>query len=220
MLVNCLKLLYIHDDDNGIRYLLYKEDVSKTRQGGLDHRRIKPKIVRAYENKANPDCCIVTLYLKYLSVRPQGLKNNDFYLRPLAVPCGNVWYSCQPIGKNKLTTIVGDMAEKAGIPGKITNHSLRASSASRMYNNNVDEQLICEVTGHRSNAVRSYKRTSDDKRKEISNTLYGKHVENEEKVEGVGEPISKRRKLEVPVTVEQTPKGLPIYVNVNVNFNK
>ena len=57
--------------ENGLRYLLYKEDVSKTKQGGLDHCKIKPKIVRAYENVSNPECCIVNLYLKYLSVRPK-----------------------------------------------------------------------------------------------------------------------------------------------------
>ena len=41
--------------ENGLRYLLYKEDVSKTRQGGLNHRKVKPKVVHAYENVSNPD---------------------------------------------------------------------------------------------------------------------------------------------------------------------
>ena len=115
--------------------------------------------MHAYEILANPDQCIVHLYLKYLSVRPEGLKNNDFYLWPLAIPRGNVWYACQHIGKNKLTSIVADMAKTAGIEGKFTNHSLYAYCASRMYNSNVNKQLICEVTGDHSNAVRSYKRT-------------------------------------------------------------
>ena len=128
--------------DGGLRYLLYHEDVSKTKQGGLQHRKIKAKEVHAYENLANPERCIVAFYLKYLSVHPPLLKNNDFYLRPLAAPKGNVWYSCRPIGKNKLTTIVSEMAKKAGIEGKITNHSLHASSALRMYNSNIDKQLI------------------------------------------------------------------------------
>ena len=212
----------IHSE-NGVRYLLYKEDVSKTKQGGLKHRKIKPKEVRAYENIANPDRCIVNLYLKYLSVRPD-IVNTDFYLCPLACPCTNVWYSCQPIGKNKLTTIVAEMTKKAGIEGKITNHSLRASSASCLYNCNVDKQLICEVTGHRSNAVRAYKRTSDDQCKNISSILYGQGHTDPLKVEesdgNCGESIAKKRKIEVPITVEEPSKGLPVYINVNVNFSK
>ena len=205
--------------ENGLRFLLYKEDVSKSNQGGLDHRKIKPKIVRAYENVTNPDHCIVNLYLKYLSVRPEGLTTDDFYLRPLARPRGNVWYSSQPIGKNTLTKIVGEMAKKAGIEGKITNHSLRASSASRMYNNNVDEQLICKVTGHRSNAVRSYKRTCDEQHQAISKILYGNEA-NEVKSDVSCEHLAKKPKIDVPVTLENTLKGAPVYVNVNVNFNK
>ncbi|CAC5388535.1 unnamed protein product [Mytilus coruscus] len=45
------------------------------------------------------------------------------------------------------------ICQEAGIGGFRTNHSLRASAATRMYDAGVDEQLICEVTGHRSNAV-------------------------------------------------------------------
>ena len=46
--------------------------------------------------------------------------------------------------------------------GFYTNHSLRATCATRLYENNVDEQLIMEQTGNNSNAVRKYKRTNDD----------------------------------------------------------
>ncbi|KAL5006842.1 hypothetical protein ScPMuIL_015648 [Solemya velum] len=45
--------------------------------------------------------------------------------------------------------------------GYFTNHSLRASCASRLFENGVDEQLVMERTGHRSLAVRRYKRTSN-----------------------------------------------------------
>ena len=71
--------------------------------------------------------------------------------------------------------------------GKFTNHSLRATSASRMYQSNVPEQVIKEVTGHRSDCVRIYKRTSDDIRENTSNKIGGDQkceiVKNEEKVE-------------------------------------
>ena len=54
------------------------------------------------------------------------------------------------------------MCVNVGIPGVKTNHSLKATCATRLYQENVDEQMIMERTGHRSiGGVRAYKRTSD-----------------------------------------------------------
>ena len=165
------------DQEVELRYLEYTEDVSKTNQGGLDHRKVNWKVVRVYENKANPHKCVVGLYLKYLSVRPkQDSCPNDLYLRPLAAPKGDVWFTFQPMGCNKLSSIVADMAKRIGLEGKITNHSLRATAASRLYHQKLDEQLVMERTGHRSTSVRSYKRTSANQLREISDVLYGQEL--------------------------------------------
>ena len=48
-----------------------------------------------------------------------------------------------------------------------------------MYEGGLDEQLICEKTGHRSIAVRSYKRTSNRQMKQVSDVLYG-NVKNDD----------------------------------------
>ena len=53
------------------------------------------------------------------------------------------------------------MMKQAGVPGRYTNHSLRVTAATRMFSCRVDEQIIKEKTGHRSNAVWSYKRTDE-----------------------------------------------------------
>ena len=63
--------------------------------------------------------------------------------------------------------------EKAGIPGNFSNNSLRATTASRVYASKVDEQLITEQTGHRSNAVHHYKRSNIDQKVEVSRLLHG-----------------------------------------------
>ena len=52
-----------HKDSRGHRYLLYKEDVSKTNQGGINDRKNTLKEVRAYE-KENKDRCYVRLFEK------------------------------------------------------------------------------------------------------------------------------------------------------------
>ncbi len=48
--------------------------------------------------------------------------------------------------EKKLATI----CKHAGIAGNITNHSLRATSATQLYRSGVPEKVIQERTGHRS----------------------------------------------------------------------
>ena len=68
------------------------------------------------------------------------------------------------------------MCERDGINGFKTNHLLRASAATRLFNEGVDEQLIMERTGHHSiDGVRNYKRTSNDQLIAISDVLNGCH---------------------------------------------
>ena len=47
------------------------------------------------------------------------------------------------------------MMAKAGIKGYFTNHSLRATAMSGLCQEGVDDKLIREATGHRSEALRS-----------------------------------------------------------------
>ena len=188
-------------DGDGRKYLVYAEDISKCSQGGLKHRKIRPKTVHAYENLAEPSRCIVACYEKYVSLRPSSEScNGAMYLRPLKKPSGDVWFSCQALGIHQLQTTVARLCKEAGLGGYRTNHSLRATSASRLYDSNVDEQLICETTGHRSNSVRSYKRTSAQQLKAKSDILYGK------------------TQAEIP-TVSVATKGQPNPVNVTVKIS-
>ena len=63
--------------------------------------------------------------------------------------------------------------QKGEFSGRRTNHSCRATTATCMYEQGADEQLICEKTGHQSVAVRSYKRTSNRQLKQVSDILCG-----------------------------------------------
>ena len=55
---------------------------------------------------------------------------------------------------------------KAGITGHYTNNLLRQSCATKLYENNIPEQVIHETTDHHSvEGVRTYKTTSSMKRK-------------------------------------------------------
>ncbi|XP_028409419.1 uncharacterized protein LOC114532024 [Dendronephthya gigantea] len=128
--------------------------------------------------------CIVRLYDKYVSLCPSvGAESSTaFYRTALKCPKPNCWYSSVPVGHNKLASTVKRLCELAGLSGYRTNHSLRATAATRMYDKGVDEQLICEKTGHRSDAVRAYKRTSSEQQVEVSDILYGVHASTSKKI--------------------------------------
>jgi len=60
----------------------------------------------------------------------------------------------------------------ASIPGYFTNHSLRVTAATRLYDAEVDEATMMDRTGHRSvEGIRTYKRASEKLRQLSSNVL-------------------------------------------------
>ncbi len=159
-------------DSNGQKYLLYREDVcSKVNQGGLTGRAHDPKSVKVYGNVGTRQD-IVRLYQKYISLLPKEPKSSALYkygLRSPKTPC--TWYADKLVGVNMLKKTVSRLTKCAGLCGHFTNHSLRATAATRLFHKGVDEQVIKEVTGHRSDAVQSYKRTSEEQLKHASESL-------------------------------------------------
>ena len=140
----------------GCARLIYTENYSKNNQGGLQHCKVKPKSVTCFANETNPECCLVCLYQVYLGHCPADVQS--FYLTPLRTQKGEIWYSKVPVGHNTLSQTVGRLCKQAGITGFKTNHSLRVTSATCLFQSGVDQQLIMSHTGHRSvDGVRSYK---------------------------------------------------------------
>ena len=76
-----------------------------------------------------------------------------FYRKPLS-NSNPPKFGTQVIGRNKLATLMKEMCANAGLKGNFTNHSGKATCASRLFEHDVDEQLIMRQTGHRSSAVR------------------------------------------------------------------
>ena len=57
-----------------------------------------------------------------------------FYCRPLEnYKQGKYWYIAQPRGKHYLNDMIKNMCREADIDGYFTNHSLRASGASTLF---------------------------------------------------------------------------------------
>ena len=66
----------------------------------------------------------------------------------------------RPCWERYTEKITEKMCLEAGISEKKTNHSLRATGASALFNASVPEKLIRDVTGHRSNALQLYEKPS------------------------------------------------------------
>ena len=81
------------------------------------------------------------------------------------------------------------MCEKVRLEGHYSNHSLHGTCATHMYQAGIEEQVVTEVTGHRSLAVYCYKKTGLDQKRKASQTLSCSH-------EDIGEPPAKCYQLQ------------------------
>ena len=164
------QLQFMHDED-GI-FIRYTEDIGlKTNKGGIKHKPIKPKVVDLFPI-SNIERCPVRIIMKYLSLLPHDRICKSFYLQPKKKYNAFCYYQNRPAGVKRLRDTVKDVCKKANLPGFYSNHSLRSTVCTRMYNCNIDEQLIMEISGHRSLAVRSYKRTCPSQCKYASKCLF------------------------------------------------
>ena len=157
-------------DENQDKFLEFSGRISKTLTGDIDCKAV-PKKIRQYADPNHPRC-IVKVFELYLSLVPEG----RFYRRPLPNKGKEIYFSVQPVGLNSLKKYVQLMFRDAGIDWKaqnrnISNHSGKVTCCTRLYEKGFDEQSIAGRSGHRSDAIRVYKRPSHELLKEVSNAL-------------------------------------------------
>lgn len=165
-----------HDAQEKIKCLTYTEHGSKNRPGSLHHVHLANKVVHHYANSSMGICCYVYLMDLYISKLPAKAKEKDiFYCKPAKnIPNNDKpWYFETAVGHNTLKRKLKDIYALAGLDrSSISNHSLRATSVSRLYEKGVPEKIIMERSGHLSTSgVRSYERTSDFQKKSVSDAL-------------------------------------------------
>lgn len=120
------------------------------------------------------------------------------------------------IGVHTLEKIIPAMLMEVGISGKFTLHSLRSTCATRLYERGLDEQIIQEVTGHSSNAVRAYKRTNDGMRANVSAILQG--AATVEKDEKSGWIVCSQEEAVASVVVDEIQADQPLQKMRNENI--
>ena len=162
--------------EGGRELVVYAEHGSKNRSGSYKDKS-ENKIVKHFADPSLNERCYVSLlktYFEKLSPEVKDIENADFYWKPkgsLPLEAGVCWYTIQPCGRNFLAGVVKTVCEKANIQGK-TNHSLRATGATRLFAANVPEKLIADRTGHKSTtALRMYERTSIHQQQSVSDII-------------------------------------------------
>jgi integrase len=151
--------------------IVYREHASKCNVGGIKGRQFKGKVVYIYANPAVPLRCPVRLFKKYASLCPPDREpNSPFYLKKFSNTLG---YSKVPLSLNTIAKATSSLMQRTNVEGFFTNHSLRRSAITRLYNEGIDEKRICETSGHRSTAVSEYEMTGENMRQEISQAIQG-----------------------------------------------
>ena len=117
--------------------------ITKTFNGGLEHRRFVPRSIKQFDNGA--EVCVFRIFRLYLSMIPP---RGPFYRKPLV---SSFTFGAQCVGINKLSVYTKTMYAEAGIDSsdrRIVNHSRRVSCCTRLYNAGFDEQSVTDRSGH------------------------------------------------------------------------
>ena len=138
-------------DDDGVEYVTFKENPTKTRQGGLNTKR-RPVLPKMFATGGAR--CPVGLFKEFLSRRPPELRETGpFYLALIERPKTAVWYKKQRLGVHSIDHMMKSIVNSTSVASagkRLTNHSARKTLVKKLRAANVERQSIIQVTGHAS----------------------------------------------------------------------
>ena len=143
-------------------FIRFEENVAKTFHGSLTDLKYELRVVKHVCHPLNEkyECCLVQLYHMYIGlVQSISREVTAFYFKPNSK---RLAYDKQPVGINKLNTMLLSMCKEAGFKPK-SSQSLHVTCASTLFNAGVEEKLIRDRTGHCSNALFKYEKVSEMK---------------------------------------------------------
>lgn len=178
----CFGDIMVLRDNEGTEYLQFNERSTKTRQGDnpKDIRKVSPKIWATGSER-----CPVKCFQIYASKRPVDFcrREDPFYIATNNSTYFNkdkdMWYKRQPIGVNKLKSIMKRMA--CTLDTKLSNHSARKFLVQKLVDADLPPTEIIQISGHRNlQSINNYSHLSDAKHKCISSILTSKNQEDED----------------------------------------
>lgn len=99
---------------------------------------------------------------------------STLYLRPKTKWCYSTefWYENRPVGHNTLSLTYKRICKLAGVEGQYSNHSGRATAATRLLKAGVPDKMALARTGHRTlESLREYQSLNETDNKQASDAL-------------------------------------------------
>ena len=152
----------------------YVEHGSKNHSGGVSDLTDGKTVTIVHSQGNRSHTMLLDLYLSKIPSEAKQ-STNCFYLKPLPfTPTGVCpWFWNSPLGTKKIETMVKDMMEEAKIPGNFTNHSLRATGTTTLFDAGVPEALVQKRSGRKSSkALRVYERVTPEQNLAVSKILH------------------------------------------------
>ena len=122
---------------------------------------------------ASSKLCPVKVYQFYVEKLHPDHPNLFAKSKKSFVKDETTWYTHEVIGKNLLVIIMKQISNKSGLSKVYTNHCVRASTVTSLYQAGIDTQQICSITKHKNESTLSHyiSSTSDEQKMKASRIL-------------------------------------------------
>ena len=134
-----------------MEYVEFIENPTKTRQSGLS---AKPRSCLPKMFATGDERCPVAIFKEFLWHRPPELRTTGpLYLSCVPSPSSQVWYKRQPMGENKINSMMKSVIEGTTLEDSsktFSNHSARESVLKKLKTAGLERASIVKVTGHRN----------------------------------------------------------------------
>ena len=93
------------------------------------------------------DRCPINAYKEYRKHRPADMLKSEsgFYLRSLDKIRGDVWYTHQPVDKDKIGRYMKTMPAQGELEGRLVNHSARRTFATTLRESGISPNEIAQL---------------------------------------------------------------------------
>ena len=159
-------------DSDGKRFITtMSTESTKNIQGGNKQSDQDYSDTRMYEVEGSRMCPVQAFELYSSKLHPENLflfqkAKKNFSLDSLT------WYTKEILGKNTIGDMMKNISKKAGLGKTYTNHCVRATTVTSLYQNGVDAQTICSITKHKNEGtLKHYISSRSDQQKQHTSRL-------------------------------------------------
>ena len=147
---------FLKDENNRPYATMTHDESTKNHPGGVGVVESFEKEGRLYQTTDDPSDGFNALQFYISKLNPECTAFFQYPKRKWS-PSDSIWYENRPLGIQKLSTMMKEMSEAAGLSKEYTNHSVRATAITLWSNAGLSNRHIMAISGHRNEqSLRSY----------------------------------------------------------------